>query len=68
MQKVTIIPPNQYRPKIIYFFLFSVIYKFLYYCLQKVLKWSLQLFRKEPFVDNITEFLPNTKYTDTYKE
>ena len=31
----------------------------------KVLKWSLSLFRKELFVDNITEFLPNTKYTDT---
>ena len=34
----------------------------------KVLKLSLLLFRKELFVDNITEFLPNTKDTDTYKE
>ena len=31
----------------------------------KVLKWGLPLFRRELFVDNVTELLPYTKYTDT---
>ena len=31
----------------------------------KILKWSLRLFRGKLFVDNITEFLPNTKYADS---
>ena len=34
----------------------------------KVLKWGLPLFRRELFVGNVTELLPNTKHTDTYKE
>ena len=34
----------------------------------KVLKGSIPLLRRELFVDNITEFLPNTKYNDTYKK
>ena len=34
----------------------------------KVMKWSLPLLRRELFVHNITEFLRNTKYADTYKE
>ena len=66
MYNVISILPNQYRPKIIYFFTLRNIQIFVLLP-TKVLKWSLPLFGRELFVDNISEFLPNTKYTDTYK-
>ena len=66
MQKVTIKLPNQYQPKTIeLFFPYKQIFVLLP---RKVLKWSSPFFRRDLFVDNITDFLPNTKYTDTYKE
>ena len=58
--------PNQYQYNV-NFFIFRHIQIFVLLP-TKLLKWSLPLCRRELFVDNITEFLPNTKYTDTYKK